>query len=78
MVESSVWSVTLQEVSLFVFVCISSVCPFWKCSILLLKANQSSPSAFCRQEEEFGKEESLILLTVETELHQREGNGCHS
>lgn len=48
MVESSVWSVTLQEVSLFVFVCISSVCPFWKCSTLLLKANQSSPSAFCR------------------------------
>lgn len=67
MVESSIWSVTLQEVSLFVFVRISDVCPFWKCSILLLKANQSSPAAFCNRKEEFGKEESLILLMVETE-----------
>lgn len=67
MIESSVWSVTLQEVSLFVFVCITIVCPLWKCSILLLKANLSSPATFCNQEEEFGKEGSVILLTVETE-----------
>lgn len=42
-------------------------CPLWKCSILLLKANLSSPATFCNQEEEFGKEGSVILLTVETE-----------
>lgn len=67
MVESSIWSVTLQEVSLFVFVCISGVCPFWKCSILLLKAKQSSAAALWNRKEEFREEESLILLFAETE-----------
>lgn len=84
-IESSIWSVTLQEVSSFVFVCISVVCPLWKCSILLLKASLSSLATFCNQEEEFGKVilKFVILLTVwdaklETEQCWGEGNGCHS
>lgn len=76
MVESSIWSVTVQEVSWFAFLCLSCVCPFWKCSILLLKAEQHSPAAFCKQGY-LGKEESLLLTAV-TEQCRREGNRCHS
>lgn len=52
----------------FICVCMYQRClSLWKCSILLLKAKQTSPTAFWNRKEEFREEESLILLFVETE-----------